>query len=100
MNIKTMHVPNYWHEEGGGIATVYRQLLRSAERPRRAMRLVVPGAEDREEILGEFAKIYHVSSTPSRLSAGPGFMPHGYLVPHSPVRRILEAEKADLVEML
>ncbi|HVN03465.1 MAG TPA: glycosyltransferase [Bryobacteraceae bacterium] len=100
MNIKTLHVTNYWHSESGGIATFYRELLKSAERLARPMRLVVPGPQDREEQHGRFGKIYYVAGEPSRLS--PGYwviMPKSYLLPHSPLRRILAAEMPDLVEV-
>jgi len=100
VNIKTLHVTNYWHSESGGIATFYRELLKSAERLERPMRLVVPGPQDREEPYGRFGKIYYVAGEPSRLS--PGYwviMPKSYLLPYSPVRRILAAELPDLVEV-
>ena len=94
-----MHVTNCWHSESGGIATFYRELLRSAERLARPIRLVVPGPDYREEKHGEYGKIYHVPGEPSRLS--PGYwviMPKSYLLPHSPLRRILAQERPDLVE--
>jgi alpha-1,6-mannosyltransferase len=95
-----MHVTNCWHSESGGIATFYRELLKSAERLRRPIRMVVPGPESREETLGEFAKLYYVAGAPSRLS--PGYwviMPKSYLLPHSPLRRILADERPNLVEI-
>ena len=99
MSIKTMHVTNCWQAEGGGIATFYRELLKSAESHARPIRLVVPGPQYREEPQGKFAKIYYVPGKPSRLS--PGYwvnMPKTYLLPYSALRRILAAERPDLVE--
>ena len=99
MSIKTLHCTNCWHSESGGIATFYRELLHAAERHGRQIRLVVPGARDRVEECGPFAKIYHVRGRPSRLS--PGYrllMPHQFLLPNAPLRHILADERPDLVE--
>jgi alpha-1,6-mannosyltransferase len=99
MTIKTLHLTNCWHSESGGIATFYRELLHGAARHGRQIRLIVPGAHDRVEECGPFAKIYHVRGRPSRLS--PGYrllLPHQYLLPGAPVRQILTEERADLVE--
>jgi alpha-1,6-mannosyltransferase len=99
MSIKTLHLTNNWHAESGGVATFYRELLNGAERLRREIRLVVPGPKEGVEAHGRYGKIYTVAASPSRLS--PGYclmMPGQYLWPHSPIRRILEEERADLVE--
>jgi alpha-1,6-mannosyltransferase len=99
MSIKTLHITNCFHSESGGIATFYRELLQGAERLDRHIRLVVPSHRYREEPHGRYGKIYHVPAAPSRLS--PGYrllMPSQYLLPHSPLRRILADEKPDLVE--
>jgi hypothetical protein len=66
MSIKTMHVTNCWHSQSGGIATFYRELLQSAERLARTIRLVVPGPRYREERHGEYGKIYHITCQGSR----------------------------------
>src|SRR5262249_20427552 len=58
--MKTLHITNAWHPTSGGIATFYRALLRQAEEEAQAMVLVVPGAEDREEIVGQYGRIYHL----------------------------------------
>lgn len=99
MSIKTLHLTNCFHTESGGIATFYRELLKGAERQQREIRLIIPGAMDREETHGDYGKIYHVAARSSRLS--PGYrllMPRQYLTPHAPLRRILAIEKPDLVE--
>jgi alpha-1,6-mannosyltransferase len=99
LSIKTLHLTNCWHGESGGIATFYRELMDGAARRGRQIRLVVPGARDEVEECGPFAKIYHVRGRPSRLS--PGYrlmMPHNYLLPHGPLRRILAEERPGLVE--
>jgi alpha-1,6-mannosyltransferase len=99
MSIKTLHLTNCWHPESGGIATFYRELLHSAGRHGRQIRLVVPGVRDEVESVGEYGKIYHVSGSSSRLS--PGYrlvMPQKYMLPHAPLRQILAAERPDLVE--
>jgi alpha-1,6-mannosyltransferase len=99
MSLKTMHLANCWHRESGGIATFYRELLRAAARRERQIRLVVPGASNRVEECGPFARIYHVEGRPSRLS--PGYrllLPHQYLLPRSPLRDIMAAERPDVVE--
>ncbi|HEV3333645.1 MAG TPA: glycosyltransferase [Bryobacteraceae bacterium] len=99
MSIKTLHLTNCFHSESGGIATFYRELLKSAERLERHIRLVVPSDRSHTEIHGRYGKIYYVPAAPSRLS--PGYrllMPSQYLLPRSPLRCILAEEKPELVE--
>jgi len=99
VSIKTLHLTNYWHSRSGGISTFYRELLNSANRHRRHIRLVVPASRDAVENCGEYGKIYRVTGNPSRLS--PGYrlmMPQTYLRPSAPLRRILDEERPDLVE--
>jgi alpha-1,6-mannosyltransferase len=99
VSIKTLHITNYWHGESGGIATFYRELLNAAERLRRTVRLVVPGPVDSVQNVGAYGRIYRVAGRASRLS--PGYrliMPHSYLAPHGPLRKILDEERPDLVE--
>ena len=99
MSIKTLHVTNSWHKESGGVATFYRELLKAAEDRERPMRLVVPAAAYGEEPHGRYGRIYHVPGSPSRLSPGYSLiMPKSYLLPRSPLRQILAAERPDLVE--
>jgi glycosyltransferase involved in cell wall biosynthesis len=97
--MKTLHLTNCWHAESGGISTFYRELLAQAERERRAIRLVIPGAEDGEETHGEYGRIYRVRARPSPFN--PGYrmmMPLAYLHPRGRVRQILATERPDLIE--
>jgi alpha-1,6-mannosyltransferase len=98
-SIKTLHLTNCFHTESGGIATFYRELLKAAERFRREIRLVIPADSDAVETHGRYGKVYHVAARPSSLS--PSYrllMPRHYLLPNTPLRRILADEKPDLVE--
>jgi alpha-1,6-mannosyltransferase len=56
----TMHVTNAYHEESGGIRTMYHALLDRAEATGRRMVLVVPGASDAEERWGRTTTVFHV----------------------------------------
>lgn len=100
MPVKTLHITNSWHSRSGGVATFYRELLRAAEDARRHMRLVVPAASDGVEDTGAYGRIYYVAARESQVS--PGYrllMPRHYLPPGSPLRRIVEQERPDLVEV-
>jgi hypothetical protein len=55
--IKTLHMTNCYHASSGGIRTFYRAMLDSANLHRREIRLVVPGAEDSIEEVGEFGRM-------------------------------------------
>jgi alpha-1,6-mannosyltransferase len=95
----TLHLTNCWHSESGGIATLYRALLRQAETERRSIRLVIPGAEDGVEAHGRYGRIYRVRGWAPPFS--PGYrlmMPHTYLLPWGRIRRIIVAERPGLVE--
>lgn len=70
MSIKTLHLSNCFHAESGGIATFYRELLNSAERLRREIRLVVPASLDSVKAHGRYGKIYYVAARSWRLSSG------------------------------
>ena len=97
--MKTLHLTNCWHPESGGISTFYRELLRQAENERRQIRLVVPGEADGVERHGKYGLIYRVHGRPSKLS--PGYrmiMPASYLLPGGRVRKILAAERPEIVE--
>ncbi|MDQ3061490.1 MAG: glycosyltransferase [Acidobacteriota bacterium] len=101
MPIKSVHITNYYHKDSGGISTSYNNLLAAAERHRRYVRLIVPGAEEEIEEVNEFAKIYYV---PAKFS--PVFdrryriiMPWQYMPGDSIIRKILLAEKPDLIEV-
>lgn len=99
--LKSVHITNYYHKNSGGISTAYDRLLEAANRRRRYVRLIVPGAEDAQEEVGEFGRIYYVKAKPA-----PVFdkryrllLPFHYLPGDSPVRKILEAELPDIIEI-
>jgi glycosyltransferase involved in cell wall biosynthesis len=99
--IKSVHITNYYHKDSGGISTSYNNLLAAAARHRRFVRLIVPGETEEIEEVNEFAKIYYV---PAKFS--PVFdkryriiMPWQYMPNDSIIRKILLAEKPDLIEV-
>ena len=101
MPIKSVHLTNYYHKNSGGISTSFNNLLAAAERHKREVRLIVPGEKEDIEIVNDFAKIYYV---PAKYS--PIFdkryrliLPWQYILNDSIIRKILLAEKPDLVEV-
>ncbi|NOT48164.1 MAG: glycosyltransferase [Acidobacteria bacterium] len=99
--LKSIHITNYYHEESGGISTVYNHLLEAANRHEREVRLIVPGGFDRQEERGEFGRVYFVKAGKS-----PVFdrryriiKPWHYIPQNSVVRRILEQEKPEIIEV-
>lgn len=101
MAIKTLHLTNAYHPTSGGIRTFYRALLARANDERRHMRLVVPGAVDGLEQIGEYGRIYSIASP-----AAPAFdrryrimLPTRYLRGSSRLRAVLREEQADLIEI-
>jgi alpha-1,6-mannosyltransferase len=102
MAIKTLHITNSYHPASGGIRTFYHALLEAANRHRRLVRLVVPGAETCVEEVGDFGRIYHIAAphVPILDSRYRWMLPHTYAWRYdSPLRRILAAEQPDLVEV-
>jgi hypothetical protein len=102
MAIKTLHITNSYHPASGGIRTFYHALLEAANRHRRFVRLVVPGPETCVEEVGGFGRIYHVAAprVPILDSRYRWMLPHTYAWRYdSPLRRILAAERPDLVEV-
>jgi alpha-1,6-mannosyltransferase len=102
MTIKTLHITNSYHPASGGIRTFYNALLDAANRHRRFVRIVVPGAETSVEEVGEFGRIYYVAAprVPVLDSRYRWMLPHVYAWRYdSPLRRILAAERPDLVEV-
>ncbi len=102
MAIKTLHITNSYHPASGGIRTFYNALLDAANRHRRFVRLVVPGADTSIEEVGEFGRIYHIAAprVPVIDSRYRWMLPHTYAWRYdSPLRRILAAERPDLVEV-
>ncbi|MGI8787094.1 MAG: glycosyltransferase [Pyrinomonadaceae bacterium] len=101
MPIKSVHITNYYHKNSGGISTSYNNLLAAAERHERYVSLIVPGETETIEQINEYAKIFYV---PAKYS--PVFdkryriiMPWQYMKSGSIVRKILLAEKPDLIEV-
>jgi glycosyltransferase involved in cell wall biosynthesis len=99
--IRTVHLTNYYHRNSGGISTSYNNLLSAAERHRRFVSLIVPGETEEIEIVNDFAKIYYI-----RARYSPIFdrryrvmMPWQYMLRDSPIRRVLLAERPDLIEV-
>ncbi len=99
--MKSVHITNYYHKNSGGISTSFNNLLAAAERHRRLVRLIVPGETEAVEDVNEFAKIYYV---PAKFS--PVFdqryrliLPWQYMQNDSLIRKILLAEKPDLIEV-
>ena len=101
MPIKSVHITNYYHKNSGGISTSFNNLLAAAERHKRYVRLIVPGEKESVEEINKFAKIYYV---PAKFS--PVFdkryrliQPWQYMLNDSLIRKILLAEKPDLIEV-
>jgi glycosyltransferase involved in cell wall biosynthesis len=102
MTIKTLHITNSYHPTSGGIRTFYTALLAAANLHRRFVRLVVPGPENSIEEVGDFGRIYYVAAprVPVLDSRYRWMLPHTYAWRcDSPLRRILAAERPDLVEV-
>ena len=100
LNVKTLHLTNYWHSTSGGIARFYSALLDAANRHEQEMRLVVPSAETRVEQVGRFGRIYHLAAPPAPLNPHYRVLyPTQFLRPESPLQRILAEERPDLVEI-
>ena len=100
MPIKTLHLTSYWHERSGGIATFYRHLLAAANRHQCSMVLVVPGAHDEVEQVGEYCRIYTLSAPASPFNSDyRTIYPRKFLLPGSRVQQILAYERPDLVEI-
>jgi glycosyltransferase involved in cell wall biosynthesis len=102
MSIKTLHITNSFHSSSGGIRTFYNAMLEAANRHRRHVRLVVPGAETRSENVGEFGRIHYIAAPRSPVidSRYRWMLPHLYAWRYeSPLRRVFAIEKPDLVEV-
>lgn len=98
--IKTLHLTNSWHATSGGISTFYRALLAAANDEGHLIRLVVPGDADRVETAGPYGLIYFVKARQAPLNASYRIMlPGAFLGPHGEIRRILDEERPDLVEV-
>jgi glycosyltransferase involved in cell wall biosynthesis len=98
---KTVHITNYYHKNSGGISTSYNHLLEYADRHQRPIALIVPGAEDSSETIGEFARIYYVKakSSPFFDRRYRVIMPWQFMLHGTRIREILLEEKPDLIEV-
>jgi glycosyltransferase involved in cell wall biosynthesis len=102
MQMKSIHITNYYHKESGGISTAYNNLLEAANRRGRPVVLIAPAAESSVETVGEFGKIYYIKANFS-----PVFdkryrlmLPwNTYIFDKSPIKAILREEKPDLIEI-
>jgi glycosyltransferase involved in cell wall biosynthesis len=99
--MKSVHITNYYHKNSGGISTSFNNLLAAAERHQRHVRLIVPGETEAVEDVNAFAKIYYVPAKYSPLfdKRYRIMMPWQYMMKDSIIRKILLAEKPDLVEV-
>jgi alpha-1,6-mannosyltransferase len=97
---RTLHLTNAWHATSGGIGTFYRSLLDAANAIGHELRLVVPGERDGVEEAGAYGRIYHVRSPRAPLNRSYRVMfPDHYLRARGEIRRIVDAERPDLIEI-
>jgi alpha-1,6-mannosyltransferase len=100
--ISTLHLTNAYHEQSGGIRTLYHALLDRAEAEGRRMTLVVPARGDGEERRGRTTTIVHVRAprSPAIDSRYRLILPHRFLRPgHGPLWTILEKVQPDVIEV-
>lgn len=100
--MKSVHITNYYHKDSGGISTAYNKLLEAANRRKRYVRLIVPGAVDAVEEVGEFGRIYYVKANFSPVfdKRYRVMMPwKTYIFDKSPIKTILRQEAPDLIEI-
>lgn len=100
--LKSVHLTNYYHKNSGGISTAYNRLLEAANRRRRPVRLIVPGARDEREEVGEFGRIYYVKAGHSPIfdKRYRIMLPwKTYIFDQSPIKKILREEKPDIIEI-
>ncbi len=98
---KSVHITNYYHRDSGGISTSYNALMAAAARHKRQMRLIVPGEKEEIEEVNEYARIYYVPAPKSAFfdKRYRVIMPWQYLQGESLIRKILEEEMPDFVEI-
>ena len=100
--LKSVHITNYYHKNSGGISTAYDRLLEAANRHQRFVRLIVPGAENSREEVGEYGRIYYVKANFSPLfdKRYRLMLPwKTYIFNNAPIRRILREEQPDILEI-
>src|SRR5258708_813519 len=97
---KSLHLTNAWHPASGGIRTFYLALMEAANQRGHQMRMVVPSDSTRVEQVGEHCKIYHLKAP--RAPINPAYRvlyPHHYLFHGGVIRRILNDERPDVIEI-
>lgn len=98
--MKSLHITNAWHPGSSGIGTFYRALMSAADEHRHYLRLVVPSGESRVEDVTPYVRVYHLKAPFAPLNRSYRWLlPHRYLWPGSEIRRILQAERPDVVEV-
>jgi len=98
--MKTLHLTNAWHSSSGGIATFYRALMSASNVRGHELRLVVPAEHSRVEQIGSHGLVYHVAAGRAPLNSQYRMIfPDSYLSKNSPLRRIVEQEQPDLIEV-
>lgn len=101
-DVKSVHLTNAYHPTSGGVRTVYRALLASANRHGRYVRLIVPGPRHDMEEAGPFGRIYYVKA-PRAFAVDSRYrviLPHSYLAPATQgVAAILRDEQPDVLEV-
>ena len=99
--MKSVHITNYYHKNSGGISTSYNNLLAAAGRHRRHVTLIVPGETEGVEQVNDFARICYVPAKYSPLFDRRYriMMPWQYMLKDSIIRKILLAERPDLIEV-
>lgn len=100
--MKTLHLTNAYHSASGGIRTFYNALLDAANRRRREVVLVVPGAAPSTTEVGAYGRIHTIQARRApafdrryRLMLPTHYMPFTA----SPIVRVLAAERPALVEI-
>ena len=98
---RSVHLTNYYHKNSGGISTSYNNLLAAAPRHRRFISLIVPGEREEIEQVNEFAKIYYIPAKQSPVfdKRYRVMMPWQYMPGDSIIRKVLLAEKPQMVEV-
>jgi alpha-1,6-mannosyltransferase len=98
--VKSLHITNAWHPASGGIGTFYRALMAAAGEHRHYLRMVVPSGESCVEDVTPYVRIYHLKAPLAPLNRSYRWLlPHRYLLPGSEIRRILQSERPDVVEI-
>jgi glycosyltransferase involved in cell wall biosynthesis len=99
--IKSVHITNYYHKQSGGISTAYNRLLEAANRHQRYVRLIVPGETSSIEDVGKYGWIYYVKAIRAPIfdKRYRLMLPFQYVPDGSPIRKILESEAPEMIEI-